>query len=233
MRMDWINQRLRDLRHKGKTQSGLAEAMGLTQPRIAEIIAGRRNLFAREVPMLAAYLELPEIVVISCIAGEHKPKIGRLAQLRPVMVRGAVQAGLFAHALERPEEEWYPSTVMTVEKYADCPQFGLEALGPSMDEFYPHGTILVCVLYADLGVEPQPGEHVVVQRSSPHHEGYEATVKELRRHTDGSYWLWPRSTHPEFQQPWRLPGPDEDHVTDDELRIVAKVITFSRLAPGA
>jgi plasmid maintenance system antidote protein VapI len=41
---------------RGKTQAGLAEALGITQPRISEILNGKRRIQTIEVPKIAKYL---------------------------------------------------------------------------------------------------------------------------------------------------------------------------------
>jgi transcriptional regulator with XRE-family HTH domain len=46
-------------RKRGKTQAGLAEFLGVTQPRISEILAGKRRIQAAEIPKIAQYIERP------------------------------------------------------------------------------------------------------------------------------------------------------------------------------
>lgn len=98
-----------------------------------------------------------------------------------------------------------------------------------MNELYPHGSTIVCVSLMDLGRDPIPGERVVCHRRSA--VGLEATVKELRQDTKGDYWLWPRSTDPAFQQPWRLPRPDDHAADNEDVRIAALVIGSYRPEP--
>jgi plasmid maintenance system antidote protein VapI len=43
-------------RKRGKTQAGLADVLGLSQPRISEILKGKRRLQATEVPKIAEYI---------------------------------------------------------------------------------------------------------------------------------------------------------------------------------
>jgi plasmid maintenance system antidote protein VapI len=44
------------LDRKGKTQAGLADALSLSQPRISEILNGKRRIQATEVPKIAKYI---------------------------------------------------------------------------------------------------------------------------------------------------------------------------------
>jgi plasmid maintenance system antidote protein VapI len=43
-------------RRKGRTQAGLADVLGLSQPRISEILKGKRRIQAIEVPKIAKYI---------------------------------------------------------------------------------------------------------------------------------------------------------------------------------
>jgi transcriptional regulator with XRE-family HTH domain len=42
---------------RGKTQGGLAKVLGLSQPRISEILKGKRRIQATELPKIAEYIE--------------------------------------------------------------------------------------------------------------------------------------------------------------------------------
>lgn len=99
-----------------------------------------------------------------------------------------------------------------------------------MNEIYPEGSVVICVKIHDLGRDPLPPERVVCQRRSE--MGFEATVKELRRDALGEFWLWPRSNDPNFQQPWKLPKPNE-HDHNDDIQIVALVVGMYRPEPIA
>ena len=47
------------LQSKGKTQSGLAERLGIAHPQITNLLKGARKISVHEVPKIAAYLETP------------------------------------------------------------------------------------------------------------------------------------------------------------------------------
>lgn len=96
-----------------------------------------------------------------------------------------------------------------------------------MNELYPPGSVVVCVKYIDLGRDPEHEERVIVQRGVGGE--FEATIKEIRQHPDGTWWLWPRSTDPNFQQPWQLTHDGDDW--NDNLRVVAKVVGSYRPEP--
>jgi len=52
----WIKS---GLRAKGKTQTGLAERLGVAHPQITSLLKGTRKLSVHEVPKIAEYLESP------------------------------------------------------------------------------------------------------------------------------------------------------------------------------
>lgn len=53
---EWIAE---GLKQKGKTQRGLADAMGVAQPRISEILRGDRQVAATELYPISVYLGMP------------------------------------------------------------------------------------------------------------------------------------------------------------------------------
>lgn len=222
MRNDWLTVRLAELKALGraKSKAGLAAALGMDATRISDMVAQRRKRFTySEVLKIAAYLEWQPAQV----AMHVDPQIGEDDQIDLVWVLGTVEAGVWAEALEWPREDWKVAPVAKIPGHSAARQFGLEVRGPSMDELYPPGSIVVCVKLIDLGRDPRPGERVIVQRRSD--LGVEATVKELRQDEHGTYWLWPRSRHPEFQQPWKLQHNGEpDQAGVDGLQIVALVV---------
>lgn len=54
--LSWLSA---GLEKRGKTQDGLAKALGLSQPRISEILRGKRRLQLTEIPKIAEYIEQP------------------------------------------------------------------------------------------------------------------------------------------------------------------------------
>ena len=67
--MIWIKNRIRVLRATGKTQSGLAAALGIDPSRVTEIIKGGRKIKSAEVAPLAAYLEMSVADVMAAVDG--------------------------------------------------------------------------------------------------------------------------------------------------------------------
>lgn len=145
-----------------------------------------------------------------------------------IMVRGEVRAGYFTSAAEYAEEDQFPITLPSPGGRHNF--FGLKVVGPSMNEVYPEGTIVVCCPIWEYDEALEEEDHVVVQRWE--NGLVEATVKELRHDPDGQPWLWPRSTHPEHQSPIRLPTNGKWLAETDiqqEVRIVAVVVADYRI----
>lgn len=142
-------------------------------------------------------------------------------EIERVSVVGNVQAGLF-----KEEEEWPPDDRFEVDvpvdgRYRRLLKKALRVAGPSMNQVYPEGSFIVVIDAFELpDWSPRQGQHLVVRRRD--RLGLvEHTVKEFRRDEAGRPWLWPRSDHPDFQQPWPLP-PAEDG--DGSLEVAAIVI---------
>lgn len=134
---------------------------------------------------------------------------------------GNVEAGAWRAAIELPKDEWEPVGFEPRADFQGAIRFGLRVRGPSMNRYYPPGTILDCVKFIGAQRAPREGDHVIVYRRGPG-DLLEATVKELVRQ-NGQWELWPRSTHPDHQLPLVLDRvPDDDE--NEPIRIVALVI---------
>lgn len=223
MRKEWLEDRISDLK---KTKAGLALALGVSPARITDLVSGKRSVGATEIPIIAAYLEWPEILLLSKISGG----VVAPTALGSVRVIGEVQAGIWRPAVIWPYDEQYIAPVAADPRYAQFPQFGLLVRGPSMNKIFPDGSVAICVNLIDLGRDPRSGQRVVVQRRIATEDGYEVTIKELEKDAQGDYWLWPRSTDPNFQQPWKL---RHEYARDDneDVQVAALVIGSYRPEP--
>lgn len=54
--IDWVRK---GLKADGKTQTGLADHMGIAHPQISSLLKGNRQVKVSEIPRMAEYLELP------------------------------------------------------------------------------------------------------------------------------------------------------------------------------
>ena len=124
-------------------------------------------------------------------------------------VIGAVQAGVWNNDGSWPDDDQYALEVPVPTEFTLMNRFGLEVRGASMNLVYPAGTVLVCVPLAEVERWLVTGEKIIVQRRGK--LGIETTVREFVHDASG-VWLWPRSSHPEHQQPIPLSLPRLDGV---------------------
>lgn len=202
-------------------QSELARRIGTVPQSIQSILAGDSKT-SRHVTKIADALNVNAHWLATGIgpmtatptpSGYHAvanpTAVSSPVPMRPIRVVGHVQAGLFQEALEWPPDAQWEVFVPVSPSYSTLPITALEVRGPSMDDLYPHGSLVVCVKFIDLGREPRSGERVVVHRTLPNGLT-EASVKEYRIDRDGQARLWPRSSHPDFQAPVAVqPTPGE------------------------
>lgn len=181
----------------GLTQAELAEQMGVGQSVVSDWENGKLQSWREVADRLAAKLGKPKTYFADLTTPLATTGI-------PVV--GEVQAGVFRLALEIPPDERAIIPVLPVPGYAHLNLVGLKVLGPSMDLLYPDGSFVIVASAADTDV--RDGDRVVVYRSQG--ELREATIKEVRVEPDGRVGLWPRSTHPDHQEPIYLDHDEQD-----------------------
>lgn len=215
-----LSMKIRLLRKKQRmTQTQFGELFSVTQATISRweegAEPGHENLKALST---LAGVTMDEFV------GYNPPKH---IDVRAVNVVGAVEAGAWIEAIEWSEDKIYPVYALPDSKFGRLPHFGLEVRGPSMNEVYPEGSVVICVTLGDAAREPKSGERVICLRRRPN-SMIEATVKEFIVEKDGTGWLWPRSKHPAHQAPMPYPAVDGD---SEEVWIYALVAGSYRPEP--
>ena len=209
---------LRELRKRlGLTLDEMADRLPYSLSMISRWEAGTSNIPSERLPELAQAYEcrLSEI-----FADDDTPYLPSGPTLQVV---GAVAAGVWKEVWQFDEDERVSYTGRSDVNASMRDRFGLRVDGESMNDVYPHGTIIDCVSLM-AGAELKNGKRVVVQRQRVDGE-FEVTVKEYRVEPDGSEWLLPRSSRPEFQRPMRLGEPEPGIV---EVRIIAVVVASIR-----
>ncbi len=233
MRNQWIKDRLKKL---GRKQIEMAKALGLTPAEVNKMISGLRRIHADEVPEVARYLEMPVATILGLIADPKTLPLNVTESempIGPTRVIGEVEAGVFKDALEYEPAEQFDIYVPVDPRYRRMNRAALKVRGPSMNLLYSDGSYVIVVPTIELGEDwmPRTGMRVVVQRTNEIGQ-IEATLKEIQINADGSYWLVPKSSDPEFSTAWRMPNPadwngdHEEHA--DGIRITALVIGFYR-----
>lgn len=211
--------RLKEFRKRlGLSLEAMAERTDFSESQLSRWEAGASNIPSERLPLLAKAYE--------CRVGDifDDSDSGFLPIGPTLFVKGEVAAGQWRRAIEWPSDEWTTFTGRPDIEAALQDRGGMRVVGESMNLLYPHGTI---VEYVKLIAAPQlleSGKRVIVQRERAD-ETYEVTVKEYIVDDLGRQWLVPRSTHPEFQTPWRADEPEEGIV---ETRILAVVVASVR-----
>lgn len=199
---------------RGLTQSQLADILGIEQPTVQRYEGGRS-------PSLSQAIEIADALGVSL---NELVSDGDVIPVGPKLhLKGEVQAGHWMEAIEWPQEEWQEYTGRADVTADARHRFGLRVIGESMNEIYPHGTILDCVSVFG-PAEFETGKRVIVVRQREDLE-FEATVKEFFIDKEGRAWLRPRSTHPDFQQ-WL--GLDQEEPGIIERRVTAVVVAAIR-----
>ena len=202
------------MKKPGKSQAGLARALKIDASGVSKMLAGKREIKAREVPIIERYLHNP--------APSPEPDFtSAKANAIKVQVVGAIQAGVWRTGLEWPPDEQYAISVSIDPRYPIARYTGLEVRGTSMNKIYSDGTVLVCISAIEQRVEPKSGENVIVRRRNRHGE-FEYTVKELEILDSGHRLLWPRSDDPAYTEALEWHPGDVDE--QDDLLVTGIVI---------
>jgi SOS-response transcriptional repressor LexA len=156
-----------------------------------------------------------------CMGGVDGGEPVDFASDEVLRVGGSVAAGVW----REPSEDFASFEIDSPAPISSSKRFGMLVDGHSMNLFYEHGSVLDCVSIFANGVEPEPGDHVIVERVRP--DGLrELTVKEFDRR-DGRYFLVPRSTKPEFQSEIEIGAPSLDAIDGGyEVRVIGFVVSI-------
>lgn len=207
----FVNQ---DVGHTLTTMT-MQAVMAAAEKRAAELL--------REKIGDATYREMlkPKLAALAAVARELRldTKLAGIDVAAPgferVRVVGEVQAGDWRDAMEWPPNDQFEIEVPINKNFPGQRRYALRVIGPSMDKYYPDGSIVVCVEIASYEFTPKTGDKVVCEKRRK--DGLiEATIKEIVIDENQKMWLWPRSNHPEHQQPTlvnlRGDGDDECHI---------------------
>lgn len=141
---------------------------------------------------------------------------------RRIPVVGEVEAGAWRETVAREAYEIDEYLALDVLGYESARLKALKVVGPSMNKLYPPGRYVVIADPADAGV--RDGDHVVVERRKG--SMTEITLKEFVREDDGRIALWPRSDHPDFQEPIYMQSREE--TDQDGASIIGIVVADYR-----
>jgi hypothetical protein len=209
-RMD-IEDIKRGLKRPGKTQRGLALALGLDPSGVNRLLKGERQLKASEVPIVRAYLDETDEL--------HTIFVGPMGTLP---IKHKVAAGVWQEVDAFADEPLGEAPITPRPDIAAIEQWAELVVGDSFDRKYPEGTLLH--VRSAFGADPKSldGKRVIVERTRDGGHLRERTVKEIVVTPKGKIELWPRSHNPR----WSKPLAWEDGLKDgDTVEIVGVVLS--------
>jgi phage repressor protein C with HTH and peptisase S24 domain len=188
MDIDWIRK---GLARPGKTQAGLAGALGIHPSGVTRLLAGDRQLKAAEIARAAAYLEIdiaqalpPPLHGAFAPASSAPPPspvpipYSQEPRSRDLPVLGNAMGGpdgYFEMQGVVIEHVWRPPSLATVRN-----AFALYVIGSSMAPRYEEGELIYC----HPGRRPRIGDYVVVELApEPGSDLIGATIGRFKRQT--------------------------------------------------
>lgn len=203
-----MRNRIKALREaQGLSQTELGDAVGVHWQTIQRLESGATRLDTAWMERLAKPLKVQPIEILTDQPG-----------VRLVEVIGQVQAGAWTEAWEWPHDDRYNVPIPDDSAWQAFRLIGAETRGPSMNQRYPEGTVVVVTDYSERGAALQVGRRYLIERERV--DGLrEMTVKKLWRDEDGTYWLLPESDDPRFQEPIPVDGAD-----GETIRILGRVV---------
>lgn len=196
--LDWIRE---GLKQPGKSQAGLARAMGRAPPAVSNMLSKsgkKRRLLAEEIPVIAAYLGVQPPAVA---ATSDVELIAVRDRLVPVRVVGTVEAGAFREVDEFDQSEFEEIYDTPDPKFPNARRAAWTVSGDSMDALRPRpilsGDKVICVDFDDLhGKVPLRDDMVVVvERTRDGGMTREWSVKQIEIYDDRTEFH-PRSNNP-------------------------------------
>lgn len=192
----------------------VAAKLGIAPTRVTEIRYGRRRIQPNEMHVLAKMLGLE---------GDSPATQTRITRTVQIPHWGKVAQGLWREeTLADPERAETIGYDMRPGDPGPQDLFAVTPEGASMNLVFPPGVQLICRRVPFGLQELKAGDLVVVERNA--HDLRELTCKRLVIDAEGVFWLKAESDQAQFQSPWRIGKPDEDHHSDDGIQVVGKVI---------
>lgn len=185
----------------------LALKIGRDKDYIRDYLKGRKkSLKVDDAQRIADVLKIP---LNRLMAGHVDAAPGE----QGLEVVGKVAAGIYKDiSVEDQDEHRKPRIAVARDlRFPHCRQYALEIEGDSMDELFQDGSVVICVNFADSGLDFKQGMIAHVERHIVGGQFVENTLKELRRNGKDGWVLHPRSTN-QSHKPIPLTGNETDEV---------------------
>lgn len=207
--------RIREVRKQRKlTLAQLSKLIGCSLNMAGQLERGERRLSDKWLYPLATALNVSPAELL-------EPQ-----RQAPLLLVGTVAAGKWQSADDVPDPVALTGVPLPGHINPSTPRYAYKVKGESMNELYPHGSIVICIDNVQANHDPQPGERVVVRRRRL--DGtVEFTIKELMVDAAGDKWLIPRSTDPRYQTAFKAVC-DDTMDGDDTAVMVATVVQHVR-----
>lgn len=222
MRMSEMPRKIRELRKRLRMgQTEFADQMGVSQGTVSKWETGEDSPRVENIAKLAELAG--ESVEMFWFQEEHEFK--RTDWMEPTPVIGAVQAGQWLESVEWDEYDKFNVIVPFPRTWPDFPTVGFQVRGTSMNFLYPDNSIVIAIPTIASGIDPRPGDRVIVQRKDDRGL-FEVTIKEYTRDSQGQVWLWPRSDDPAWKEPLR---PQAHAESQDEILVTGIIVASFRI----
>lgn len=224
-----VGERIKAARkERGITQGELGKLLGVGQSVVSEMEAGKLKNWPLHANAIIRALGKPRTYFEPDAPTEQAPTppasvVPPIKDIvRRIPVVGDVQAGVWLEAVAREYYEVDEYLPIDVAGYESARLKAMRVVGPSMNKLYPPGRFVVLAEPAEAGI--RNGDHVVVERRRG--QMVEITLKEYVEEADGRIALWPRSDHPDFQEPFYLRTRDE--TDQDGITVIGVVVADYR-----
>lgn len=184
----WV---VENLERPGKTQTGLAETLGLHPSAINKVVKGKRQLKTHEVSAAATYFG------VAAPSPEIRPTSGSLV---PVPVIGKTEAGSFREVDGFDQSDQVFLSLPPDDRFPGARQMAFDVEGDSMNALKPRpifpGDRAVGVAYEDVAHDAtlRDGMIVVVERTRDGGHTREWSIKQVEIYADRTEFH-PRSTN--------------------------------------
>ena len=147
-----------------------------------------------------------------------------------VRVSYEIAAGELKSSPQLPPADQFMAPMPIDPQHLQSGVYGAVVRGPGMDaRQYRDGTIVLAAPLSRFSSSLAPGRKVLLQRIS---DGLvEICCREVV-HQDGHVWLWPRSTHPNHQQPVEWPHQNVTWLSAGDRYSVVGVVLSAYLPGG-
>jgi plasmid maintenance system antidote protein VapI len=201
--IDWLKA---GLKRPGKSNVGLAKALGIDASAVSRMLKGDRKLKLEEVAGAAAYLGLdpPGQFV------RNRTDVASVnTSVQAVTLTKSAAGGVWREVGVPVIFEAVAIPLVPEPRLAGLVQYATRIDGNDFNKILSPGDFAIFVAFSDMRDAPQDGDIVEVERRRG--DSIETTVRRVR--VRGSVVeLWPESDDPKWQTPLRVTASDRDRI---------------------